>query len=123
MGSAGDLVTDILGTVDAVIAALEAGGVRATIDGRDLNPPAVLVRPPVLTYRYGKGYADAEFSVWAVVPDTGMRASFQALGALLDEIQQSIGFIATTARPDSVTLVDGSTVNGYVLTWTQRVPA
>lgn len=122
MGGAGDRV-NIRQAMDEVVAALTAAGIRATVDGRDANPPCVLVRPPVMSFRFGKGYWDAEMTAWALVGDAGMGPSMTALGELVTAVQTALGFVVVTARPDETTLADGSTVPTYVLTWTHRVPA
>jgi hypothetical protein len=106
-----------------IVARLTAAGIRATLDGRDVNPPCVLVRPPTMTFRFGKGYWDADLTAWALVPDTGVGTASGALGELIDAVQNALGFAVVTARPDETTLSDGSTVPTYVLTWSQRIPA
>lgn len=108
--------------MQGVVDTLTAAGVRATLDGRDANPPCVLVRPPTMQFRFGKGYWDAEMTAWALVPDSGMSGAMDTLGILVSEAQAALNYAAVTARPDDTTLADGATVPTYVLTWTQRVP-
>jgi hypothetical protein len=109
--------------MDLVVDKLNAAGIRATVDGRDANPPCILIRPPVMNFRFGKGYWDADMTAWALVGDSGMANSMSALGDLVTATQDALGYVIVTARPDETTLADGSTVPTYVLTWTQRVPA
>lgn len=113
---------DLAAATQAVVDQLVDGGVRATLDGRDMNPPCVQVRPPSLTFRFGKGW-DAAFEAWAMVPATGMRADLKALGELVDAAQAALVGAAVTATPDDVVLADGGTVPMYRLSWTQRIPA
>lgn len=114
---------NVRAAMDAVVEQLLAGGVRATVNGADVNTPCVLVRPPTMSYRFGKGYWDAEMTAWALVADTGTGNAMTALGELVTAAQLALNYAIVTARPDETTLVDGSTVPTYVLTWTQRVPA
>jgi hypothetical protein len=107
----------------AVVDRLTAGGVRATLDGRNANPPCVLVRPPALTFRFGKGTWDAEWEAWAMVPATGQTGDLAALGRLVTAAQAALGGQVVTARPDEAQTADGATVPMYRLTWTARIPA
>jgi hypothetical protein len=111
---------DIAAAAQDVVDQLVAGGVRAVVDGRDLNPPAVQIRPPTLHYRFGRGAA-ADWEAWAVVPDTGMRTDLAALSDLLEKVQAALGHVGVQARPDTVTLADGGTVPAYVLTWSSKI--
>lgn len=113
---------DMTAALDALVAQLEAGGVRAVVDARDVNPPCVLLRAPTLTFRFGKGYADAAFAAWCVVGDTGRRTSLDAVNTLIQQTQAALDYLAVDARPDDAILPDGSTLPIYVLTWTQRLP-
>lgn len=114
---------DLKAATQAVVDTLTAGGVRATLDGRDANPPCVLVRPPTLTFRFGKGCWDAEWEAWAMVPDTGHSTSLTALGELVTAAQDALGGAVVTARPAEASTADGGTVPTYTLTWTARIPA
>jgi hypothetical protein len=114
---------DLAAATQSVVDQLTAAGVRATLDGRDANPPVVQVRPPAMTFRFGKGCWDAEFEAWALVPSTGMRGDLIALGDLVTRTQDALVGAVVTARPDEAVLADGSTVPMYRLTWTQKIPA
>lgn len=114
---------DLDAAVKAVVDRLTAGGVRATNDGRNANPPCVLVRPPSLTFRFGKGTWDAEWEAWAMVPATGQSGSLAALGDLVTAAQTALGGAVVTARPDEAQTADAATVPMYRLTWTARIPA
>lgn len=112
---------DIYAAAVAVVDKLVADGVRATLDGRDLNPPAVLVRPPTVSYRFGRD-GDADWEAWAVVGDTGSKQSLDALSDLLERVSAAL-VRPVQARPDVISLADGSTVPAYVLTWSGKIPA
>lgn len=115
-------MVDIDAAVQDIVDRLTTAGVRATVDGRDLNPPAVQVRPPTMHYRFGR-CANADWQVWVVVPDTGMRTSLAALSTLLEDTQAALNLAGVDATPNTVTLADGGTVPAYVLTWSSKIPA
>lgn len=106
-----------------IVEQLRAGGVRAVLDPRDVNPPCVLVRPPTVSYRFGKGNWDAEWTAWALVPSAGTNVDVAAVGQLLDDLQAALTYAVVTATPDDAVLADGSTVPMYSLSWTSRIPA
>lgn len=114
---------DLYAATKAVVDELTAAGVRATLDGTDVHPPCVLVRPPSVSFRFGKGNWDAEFEAWVMVPSNGIAASLRAIGDLITEVQDALADRTVTAVPDDAQLVDGGTVPMYRLSWTQRVPA
>jgi hypothetical protein len=116
-------VVDIDAAVQGVVDALTAAGVRATQDGRSVNPPCALVRPPTLHYRFGKGSYEADFELWAIVPSTGHRTDLIALGELVTAVQGALNFAGVTATPDETSTADGGTVPMYRLTWSTRIPA
>lgn len=104
-----------------IVDALKAGGVRATLDPRDVNPPCVLVRPPDLAYRFRYGDWDATWKAWALTPDAGRGQVLKAFGPMLAAVQDALGGVVTAATPEDVTLPDGSTIPGYALSWTERI--
>lgn len=114
---------DLDAAMQTVVDTLTAADVRATLDPVDAHPPCVLVRPPTMTYRFGKGNWDAAFEAWVMVPANGINASLKQLGDLLEDAQSALGYHGVTATPDDATLNDGGTVPMYRLSWTQRIPA
>jgi hypothetical protein len=98
---------------------LIAAGLRATIDARDLNPPAILIRPPVLGYRFG-GCNALTWTLIIVVPDSGTKGALSNLGALVDAAQVALGYPAATVTPTDVALLDGGTAPGYTLTYVTK---
>src|SRR6478609_8238121 len=76
---------DLQGAAQAVVDRLMAAGVQATVDERDLNPPAVLVTVPLLSYRFGKESWTAQFTLAAVVPNSGRATALGGLSVLLDQ--------------------------------------
>ena len=95
---------DLAAAVDGIVRTLTDAGVRATADLRDLNPPAVYVPPPVISYRFGKG-AELEWTIAAVVPNTGRRQSISALSTLLADVQAALPAVRG-GRPIDLTGID-----------------
>lgn len=114
---------DLAAAVQSVVDELDAAGIRATNDGRNLNPPCVLVRAPILHFRFGKPTYDADMEVWALVPASGTSGDLKNLGDLVVEVTEALSGRPVTATPDEATLADGGTAPMYRLTWTQRIPA
>lgn len=105
--------------MQAEVDALTEGGVRATLDERDVNPPCVLVRPPVLTYRFGRDVA-AEWTYWLIVPDAGKSSAIAALGELVEAAAAALRFTVVTLTPDDAILSDG-TYPMYSMTRSTRI--
>jgi len=117
------MIPDVDAAAAAIVARLVAAGVRASIDERDLNPPAVWVAPPTMSWRFGKGTWDAEWLLTAVVPDGGRATSTAALAALVVQVQQAMGWGGVTARPVSLLVpgAGGVPLPGYEMSFTQRI--
>jgi hypothetical protein len=104
-----------------IVNTLQAAGLRATVDERDINPPCVYVRPPLLHFRFGKGW-NAEWVLTAVVADNGGTYALAALGGLVAAVQDAMGWLAVTARPVSLTVPGGAApFPAYEMTFTQRI--
>jgi hypothetical protein len=113
---------DLDAAAAAIVAALQTAGIRATVDERELNTPAVFVAPPALTYRFGKGYWDAAWTLSAVVTDNGRRASLAALGDLVAAVQDALGGRVTNGRPIDLIVPGGAApLPAYELTFTERI--
>lgn len=112
---------DLARAVAAVVDRLTAGGVAATADIRNLNPPAVLVPPPTLEWRFGRG-AEATWQVVATVGNTGTGAAITALSELVDAAQEAMGGLITAGRPVDLSSPDGGApLPGYELTFTTKI--
>lgn len=106
----------------AVAARIAAAGIRATVDERDVNPPAVFVPAPAINYRFGGQCWVGTWALIAVVPDAGRTANLRALGDLVDATIAALGGEITEARPVSFAGVDGAPpLPGYALTYTTEV--
>lgn len=112
---------DLAAGVQSVVDKLTAAGVPATADIRNLNPPAVLVTPPDISWRFGRG-AEATWRIVATAPNTGAEASIATLSPLVDAVQDALGGIVTAGRPvDLSTLDGGAPLPGYELTFTTKL--
>lgn len=117
------MTTDLAGAVADVVARLRAGGVRAVSDLRDVNPPCVYVTPPQLAFRFGKGYADAGWTIAAVVPNSGRDAALKLLGPLISQVAAALPATPITdGRPVDLSGLDGGApLPAYELTFTSRI--
>jgi hypothetical protein len=107
----------------AIVADLHAAGIRATVDERELNTPAVFVAPPALTYRFGKHCWDAAWTLSAVVADNGRRPAMAALGDLVSAVQAALGGRVVAGRPVDLLIPGGAApLPAYELTFTERIP-
>lgn len=112
---------DLAQAVQAVIDKLEAHGVRAVADARDVNPPCVQVRAPVISYRFGKNCWEADFTAWSITGDAGTVDNLKAQSDLLGRIVWALDGVPVTARPDEALMPDGALLPIYVLTWSARI--
>lgn len=112
------MAADLLAQLDAYLSALTAAGVRATSDARDVNPPAVLIRPPVMTFRFGRGCIQADWVARVVLPNSGTRQAMETGVPLIEQIQTALGGVIVTATPADFELPDGGgPTPGYQLAW------
>lgn len=113
---------DLASATQDIVDRLTRAGLRAALDERDLNPPAVIVQPPALTYRFGRG-ADASWTAHAVVPNTGRGPALRALGELVDRVVAALGGLPVQGRPFDLLVPEFSApLPAYELTWTARIP-
>ena len=96
---------------------LLAAGIRGVIDGRDVNPPAVLVRPPTIHYRFGRGAHACDWEARLYLPDSGTEQALKAALPLIDQVQTALQGAVVDATPADFQLADGGTAPGYILTW------
>lgn len=109
---------DVAAAVADQVAILTAGGVPATADARDLNPPGVLVLPPQVEWRIGKRSVAYLFTGLAVAPNVGSAGALDALGVLLTAAQEALGGAIANALPSDVPGIDGAAPGpGYRFTW------
>jgi hypothetical protein len=113
---------DIAGATRAVVDRLTAAGLRATLDERDVNPPAVYVGPPSVSWRFHARDFDAVFTAWVVVPNSGRDIALGNLGPLVDRAAAAIARPITTAEPGDLSVPDiTAPLPAYRLSWTERV--
>jgi len=112
---------DIADAMQGLADKLTAGGVRATIDGRDVNPPCALIAAPVFRWVFGTGRVQADWRVLIVVPSSGARAELQLLGELVDKVAGVLGGEPVAATPMQYPDPGGGDpLPAYALSWTSK---
>ena len=115
-------MVDVALAVSDVVGRLTAGGVRATLDERDINPPCVYVAPPAVEYRFGRGDFTATFTAWCVTGAAGRAADLSALGDLLDAVGIALDFAGIRADPaDLLIPQQAAPLPAYRITWSERI--
>lgn len=113
---------DVAAAAQAVVDRLTAGGVRATLDERDINPPCVFVGPPAVVYRFGRGDYTAEWTAWAVTGAAGRNVDLTNLGALLQAVGVALDWASVRADPYDLPLPhQAAPLPAYRMTWTETV--
>lgn len=113
---------DVAAAAQAVVDRLTAGGVRATLDERDVNPPCVYVSPPAIEYRFGRGDFTATFTGWAVTGAAGRSVDLVNLGELLDAVGTALGWAGVRADPADLLIPhQAAPLPAYRMTWTERI--
>jgi hypothetical protein len=116
-------LADAVGDVLAAFAGRSLNGhaLRVTDDSNVVNPPAVWVPMPTLTFQFSKRCMEAEWSAFLVAPNTSTVSVSATLSALLDAVLGLYPFIDATPQP--LTLPGGGLpVPAYHLTWSSRIP-
>ena len=110
---------DVKSAVEGIVSRLTAGGVPATDDLRDLNPPGALVPPPVIEWRFGKG-AVLTWRVILVAANIGQGPALDVLSELIDKAWAALDGV-TDGRPvDLANLEGGAPLPGYALAFTSK---
>lgn len=113
-------MTDILAQMEAYQSALTDANVRCALDARDVNPPAVLIRPPTMSYRFGRGCVSAEWAAWLFLPDSGQINSLRTGLPILETVHAALagaGVAVLTASPADFQTADGGLVPGFIINW------
>jgi hypothetical protein len=114
-------VPDIAASMQGLADRLTAGGVRATIDPRDLNPPCALVAAPVVRWVFASGRLAVDWRLVVVVPSSGAANELKALGELLGRIAGILAGEPVQATPaDYPDPGGGDPLPAYQLTWTTK---
>jgi len=114
-------MTDVIAQMEAYQTAVEEAGVRCALDARDVNPPALLIRPPTLRYRFGRGCIGADWAAWLYLPDSGQIHSLRTGLPILETIHgalASAGVAVLSATPADFQPPDGAILPGFILNWT-----
>lgn len=113
---------DLYQAMAALSDTLTAAGIRAAMDARDLNPPAVLITPPDMAFRFADGTWEAGWTLIATAPNAGTREALTALDALIVAVVSALGGQPVNASPYTLT-VDGQSdpLPAYQVTWSARI--
>jgi hypothetical protein len=96
-------------------------GVRAAMDIRDINPPAVQFRAPVMHYRFGRGCVGVDWEARLILPNLGNKHAINMAQVYLERIQDALSGAVVAATPADFDMPDGGgPAPGYVLTWQTR---
>jgi hypothetical protein len=113
---------NLAGAVQDVVDRLVAGGVRAVLDERDLNPPAVYVAPPAVAWRFGHGDFDATFTIWCVTGSAGRSVDLVNLGELVDRVAAALNLVTVRGDPADLLIPhQAAPLPAYRLTWAERI--
>lgn len=113
---------DLLAVMQSMCAGVSAQGLPATVDERDLNPPALLLRPPELSWRFQQGRYDAAWTAVICVNDAGRTASLAALGPLLEQAAAGLGVPVLGGRPVDLLLPDqAGPLPAYEITFNTKI--
>jgi len=96
---------------------------RVTLDVKDVNPPGLLLQPPLLRFGFGAGTYTIEHTLLVVSSNTGTREqALTDLASMVQVTQQQLGHRAVQARPVDVWNQDTTAVMaGYELTWADEI--
>lgn len=117
-------VPTVLDTMRAIMALLEpAFPGRVTLDVKDVNPPGLLLQPPLLRFRFAAGTYAIEHTLLIVASNTGTREqALTDLAEMVQTAQEALGARAIMARPVDVWNQDTTALMaGYELTWADQI--
>ena len=101
-----------------VIAALDAAGLRAVDDPRNVQPPCVLVDPPSVIANQSQTLVQLQFPISVIAPPPGNR---DAMMWMLDAVDDVIGALPiSNGDPGSYNL-GGTDLPSYNLTATIQI--
>jgi hypothetical protein len=116
-------VPTVLQVMDRVVELLEpVFPGRVALDVKDVNPPGLLLQPPLLRFRFAEGTYAIEHTLLIVASNTTRRVALDDLGVMVQQAQAALDNRAVTARPVDVWNQDNTAIlAGYELTWTDSV--
>lgn len=101
------MTTGIMATLDGLVDALRAEGLRASVEPRDLNAPCAWVTPSqTTTGMYLCGDGELRVDVYLIAPDHGYVRSLQTLEDSLAKALQVIEPDEAVSLAESVVLPD-----------------
>jgi hypothetical protein len=104
--------------VQAYVDALNAAGIRATMDPRNVNPPCVLLNPPSVVLDIACG-GTATFTAYALTRGPGNADAWRSLDALVTD---AYGVLPLESfEPSSYAVDETSALPAYLLNWTEAI--
>ena len=113
-------MTDIIADAERYRDAIVNAGVRCVLDARSVNPPAVLIRPATLNYRFGRGCVGASWVAWLYLPDAGQFDALRVGLPILETVQSALasaGVAVLSATPADFQPPDGGLLPGFIINW------
>ena len=99
--------------------ALNAAGLRAVIDPRNMNPPCTVIAPPAIDYP-SLGSIRLTWTLHVVAPPPGNLDAWAKLDEMLEKLRELIPLV--TARPrSSFTMGDGTPLPTYEVSFVEFV--
>ena len=109
------MATSLWKAAETVVGDLVAAGIRATMDPRSVNLPAVLVVPPQFD-RETSCIGRALFTAFLITRGPGNADAWQSLDALLEQVSTVLA--VDQIRPASYVLDDGAPLPALEIQWT-----
>jgi hypothetical protein len=106
--------------VAAIVDTLRAAGVQAAAGEPDLQPPGILVAPPLVHFKFGKCQS-ADFMIVAIAGRSGRVDALPVLAALIDAAGNALGWPFVEGRPTDWQSTAGALLPAYQLIWQARL--
>lgn len=111
-------MSELIDTLTDYASVLNAGGVRATLDPRSVNPPCLLLIPPTMALDVSCG-GTATFLAYAITRGPGNLDAWKSLDDLVSKAAAILPLEAF--EPGSYALDDGTPLPCLILTWTEAL--
>jgi hypothetical protein len=106
--------------VAGIVDTLRAAGLQAAAGEPDLQPPGILVAPPVVHFRFGKCQS-AEFTLVVIAGRSGRADALPVLAELIDAAGAALGWPFVEGRPTDWQSTAGALLPAYQLIWQGRL--
>lgn len=112
------MTTSLWKSAQDTVDALRAAGIRATMDPRNLNLPAVLVVPPAIVLDVSCG-GTARFTAYAVSRAPGNADAWKSVDGLLEQVAAVVD--VEEVRPTQYTTDDTGALPALEIVWTSAL--